>query len=146
MNTVLISAIAGVLLLSINGPSKARADGETRFRVDCRYHNVEKYPGVRFCYSSSLYEVNYESKSIGEIHFGIGCDNQTLYDDKGKYAPGETTLDRISPPRAATPAVEIKPQYALFQEGVYESTADILGLGRMDGRCYVTRRVNVSQP
>ena len=113
---------------------------ETAYRVDCRFHNTEALPGVKFCYASATYDVDDSTEAVTAIHLGVGCDNETFYDDSARITPTEVGTDRISPPTAAVPALEIPNNSGgLTRAGVYQSTLDILNFGRMDGRCYVTK-------
>lgn len=105
-------------------------------RVDCRFHNVENHPGVDYCNASAVYCA--KDKTISDVEFGVSCDDQTLYSDRGTYAPVDLTKDRITPKTAAWPALEISPQYALLKSGVYDDGATLdTHFGRMRGVCYV---------
>lgn len=104
-------------------------------RVDCRYHNVEKHRGVNHCYASAIYIPG--DKKYGHVRLGVGCDQQTIYNDAGRVHI-EQVGERISPPTAAFPGVEIFPQGALSNVGTYESVLDVRA-GRMIGTCYVHR-------
>jgi hypothetical protein len=103
------------------------------FRLDCRFHNTENNHGAKFCYASAIYQ-KHDGK-LKNIHMGVGCDNQTIFYDKARLQV-ETTLDRLSPQRAATPAIEVFPQGQLTTPGTYTSELDI-SLGRFKGLCYV---------
>lgn len=103
------------------------------FRLDCRYHNVEHNRGAKFCYASAVYRIG--RQEVENVHLGVGCDNQTIFNDRGRVQV-ETTLDRFSPFRAATPGVEVFPQGQLNIEGTYTSVLDI-SLGRFSGLCYI---------
>jgi hypothetical protein len=100
-------------------------------RRDCHDHCKKHKP--KFCYASAVYKV--EGTRLGDIHLGIGCDNETIFYDKARLHI-ETTLDRLSPFRAATPAVEVFPQGQLTTTGTYTSVLDI-AKGRFKGLCYV---------
>lgn len=108
-------------------------DNSERFRVDCRYHVNGTISGVNFCYASATYRV--EEKEFSNVKLGVGCDGQTIFNDRGRIAR-ETVGERISPKTAAVPAIEIAPQYSLAKSGTYESTLD-LSKGRVAGTCYV---------
>lgn len=113
-------------------------------RVDCRYHNDKdddkvKESQVRFCYASAVYTPEADEDD-GELEYknlqlGVGCDKQTIYNNSARVHT-ETVSERISPPTAAFPAVEIFPQGALLKTGTYESVLDIRA-GRLAGVCYV---------
>lgn len=118
-------------------------DGKTHtMRVDCRYHNDkddDKGKGVKFCYASAIYspetDGEYGTVSYTNIQLGVGCDQQTIYNNSARVHT-ETVSERISPQTAAFPAVEIFPQRALLKTGTYESVLDIRA-GRLAGVCYV---------
>ena len=115
------------------GDHSPEPDCNKFFRIDCRYHNVERNPGVTFCYASAAYR--FKDGRPEDVEFGVGCDNQSIFNDRGRVQM-ETTLDRFSPFRSATPAVEVFPQGQLGIEGTYTSELDIF-LGRFVGLCYV---------
>lgn len=103
-------------------------------RIDCRYHNVEKIHGIDHCYASAVYQVG-EGDSYYNVQLGVGCDSQTIYNDKGRIQ-SETVGERFSPPTAAFPAVEVFPEDSIKNTGTYESILDIRK-GRLAGTCYV---------
>lgn len=118
------------------GPGQDEDKDMSKFmRVDCRYHNVEKHPGVDHCYASAIYKPG--DKKYSHVRFGVGCDQQTIYNDTGRVHI-EQVGERISPLTAAFPGVEIFPQGALSNPGTYESVLDIRA-GRLVGTCYVHR-------
>lgn len=128
------------ILMQVVPISQARAEsvleGSPRLmRADCRFHNTEEIPGVGFCYASTIYLLG-RSGALYDIHFGVGCDYQTVFDDMGSHIPVDTTKDRLIPRTAAIPALEVTPQGSLKMDGTYSSTLD-LHLGRMAGHCYV---------
>ncbi len=102
-------------------------------RVDCRYHVNEDHHSPKFCYASAVYTPT--QYGYDEVRFGVGCDSQTMYNDSGRVQV-ETVSERISPPTAAFPAIELFPEGALANTGTYESTLDI-STGRLPGTCYV---------
>lgn len=114
-------------------------------RVDCRYHNdkgddkAQEHGGVKFCYASAVYtpEADEEHGTVNytNMQLGVGCDQQTIYNNSARVHT-ETVSERISPPTAAFPGVEIFPQGALLKTGTYESVLDIRA-GRISGVCYV---------
>lgn len=114
-------------------------------RVDCRYHNdkdddkgKESHGGVRFCYASAVYTPEADEEDgieYDNVQLGVGCDKQTIYNNSARVHT-ETVGERISPPTAAFPGVEIFPQGALLKTGTYESVLDIRA-GRLPGVCYV---------
>lgn len=108
-------------------------DRKKYMRVDCRYHNEEGIPGIGHCYASAIYiptEHGYKN-----VKLGIGCDYQTIYNDKGRVHT-ESLGERLSPETAAFPAIEISPEGSLASVGTYESVLDTRA-GRMAGQCYV---------
>lgn len=114
-------------------------------RVDCRYHNDkggdkdQEHGGVKFCYASAIYtpetDEEYGTTNYTNMQLGVGCDQQTIYNNSARVHT-ETVSERISPPTAAFPAVELFPQGALLKTGTYESVLDIRA-GRLSGTCYV---------
>jgi hypothetical protein len=103
------------------------------YELDCRYHNIENTPGVKFCYATACYQLS-EGK-IKNIQMKVGCDHKTIYSDKARLGI-ELTLDRFSPEGSATPGLEVFPQGQLLSEGTYNSVLDIYE-GRLRGLCYV---------
>ncbi len=73
--------------------------------------------------------------SYTHISMGVGCDNETIYNDAGRVQREELG-ERISPKTSAFPAIEISPKNALANVGTYESVLDI-SAGRLSGKCYV---------
>jgi hypothetical protein len=87
----------------------------------------------RFCYASAYYSL--DGGEFKHVQLDVGCDHLKLYNGHARIQ-SETTLDRISALRAATPAVEVFPQGQLSTEGTYTSVLDI-PFGRFKGLCYV---------
>jgi hypothetical protein len=105
-----------------------------RMRVDCRFFGTSS-SCPRFCYSSATYTVN--GLQLSNIQYGVGCDYQTIYNDKGTPDPQDTTLDKLRPITSAIPQINLLFQYALRVEGTYKSRID-LSTGSLEGLCYVS--------
>lgn len=124
---------------------KDQDDKSQKMRVDCRYHNDKdddkgkEHSGVKFCYASAIYtpetDDEYGTVAYNDVQLGVGCDQQTIYNNSARVHT-ETVGERISPPTAAFPGVELFPQGALLKTGTYESVLDIRA-GRLPGVCYV---------
>lgn len=124
------------------GQDQDKCDTSDKMRVDCRYHNDkddDKHGGPKFCYASAIYtpETDKEHGTVeyNDVQLGVGCDRQTIYNNSARVHT-ETVGERISPPTAAFPGVELFPQGALLKTGTYESVLDIRS-GRLNGVCYV---------
>jgi hypothetical protein len=125
-----------VLALIVSGATlstTASADLKSnRMRVDCRFYSSSQ----KFCYTSAMYKV-YNNGEIDDVHYGIGCNYETMYDDGATTEPQDELSDTIRPGRAALPRVEITPKGSLRHPGTYSSKLET-DHGRFnDGTCYV---------
>lgn len=123
-----------LFLFAALGSTALAAEG--RMRMDCRYHNVEAHPGVKFCYANAAYRL--QGRTPQQIRFSVGCDYQTIYNDAGVHSPIDTQGDRISPPEAERPALELLSEKAIETEGSHRSVLDT-SFGRMEGVCFVRK-------
>ena len=105
-------------------------------RMDCRFYNI----GVslpQFCYSSATYDVTNGVISDASVQFGVGCDQQTVYNNSGTVQPILTIADHIRPATAATPLVELVPSNSLAITGTYTAKLELSSGTLLNGQCYV---------
>src|SRR5688572_18950472 len=101
MKLLTISALTLTVCLGMTAAQADERDEQraTRFRTDCRFygdeHRDNNHRGPKFCYASATYEVKYDK--VEGIKFGVGCDRQTIYNDRGITAPQERVSDGIRP-------------------------------------------------
>ena len=100
-------------------------------RVDCTFFNSAPI-GVSyeadsstpvFCYASATYDADLLF-NITDLHYGVGCDNETLYDDSARHFWADSN-DWIVPPTAATPKLSIPAltqDAGLAQTGLHDGT------------------------
>ena len=104
-------------------------------RLDCRFYDRDDER--KFCYASADYKVGIHYKLIREVHFGVGCNEQTIFDGKGTIEPQETVADHIRPFTAATPLIQVDQQNDLREVGSYDAKLEVYFGKIMYGHCYV---------
>ncbi len=113
------------------GVTKASEERIPQYRVDCRFYSEDS----KFCYASAIYNI-YQNE-LKNIRYGVGCNYETIYNDKGVSTPISTVSDGLRPRTAALPRVEIIPQDSLKHPGTYTSRLEISSGKITDGVCYV---------
>jgi hypothetical protein len=128
LTTAFVLLLSGAILAA-----SAYADlRHTRMRVDCRYYSHSS----DFCYASAIYKV-YKNGELGDIHYGVGCDYETKFDDSATTEPQDEISDSIRPRNAALPRLEVTPKNSLRHPGTFTSKLETDHGRYEDGTCYV---------
>jgi hypothetical protein len=79
----------------------------------------------------------YKTGELDDIHYGVGCDYETMFDDSATTEPQDELSDTIRPRNSALPRLEVTPKNALRHAGTYTAKLET-DRGRFtDGTCYV---------
>ena len=109
-------------------------------RMDCRFYGTGSSQ-PQYCYSSATYSLIGTAPNVSvdetSIHFGVGCDHQTIYNNNGTALPVDTIVDHFRPTTAATPLVELQEQGDLRNPGSYTAKLEIPSGILLTGHCYV---------
>ncbi len=149
MYNFLITSMIALSFFSVKA-AHSEENKISRLRVDCRFYGEEKREEGRheeahheqekmpfFCYASAKYELH--GKYITNISYGVGCDNETLYDScTGTSEPQDLASDTIRPKTAMSPAIRLSPQGTLQTPGTYPAQLQLASQTLNNGLCSVS--------
>lgn len=115
------------------------------FRLDCRFYDTTQHGEPRHCVSDATYTAYFRGPSsyqIGNIHYGVRCDRETIYANQGTvFATTDpvthTTEDHIRPLTSAVPETVLLFADALTRAGTYTANLYLDEKKMTDGSCDV---------